>query len=373
MKQQFYNTLDFFIPAALKDAIYNAEQDRARGSVFVLLSYLSLAIPAFIVAALLIDLSSLSNEVLLVSLGASVCVYTIALIAFYKTGNLWLAGNLFGLSFYQSTLIAAFTQPEQYFAFTMLHILSLPLLISHIANYASGIVWLFIINLTPLVIISADLREMPLIYLPSWLITSATLFLAMTLSHYYRESMVWRLRYECLQFEFAASHDGLTGLVNRITFDRRLQESIDHCRNFNRKAAFAYIDLDKFKLINDTLGHQAGDQVLITIANRLRELVRHSDTVARLGGDEFAILFDHYNFDDVGPLLQRLSSVVNEPIPIDHHDPVRITCSVGVVVCPDDGIEADQLANAADKRMYQQKRLCDADNLILKKPTPTAD
>jgi len=117
-----------------------------------------------------------------------------------------------------------------------------------------------------------------------------------------------RLVNELEKSNVAATHDAMTGLVNRSYFLQRLQDEIHHCQRYKEKFSLIYIDLDNFKIINDTHGHQYGDQVLIETSNRLQHFIRRSDTAARLGGDEFALLL---------PTLHRPSDIngfANQPL-----------------------------------------------------------
>src|SRR6185437_4724923 len=150
---------------------------------------------------------------------------------------------------------------------------------------------------------------------------------------------------------FRAGHDALTGLPNRNLLVDRLHQAVSYADRYERRVAVAYIDLDKFKFVNDTLGHEAGDQLLVEVAHRLQGCVRESDTVARLGGDEFAIvLYDQATEDVTMHAMQRILSSIAEPIHIDGGE-IRTTCSIGFSFFPQDGRDVDTLLKNADAAM----------------------
>lgn len=153
-----------------------------------------------------------------------------------------------------------------------------------------------------------------------------------------------------------AQHDALTGLPNRLLFDDRLGRAVASAARHGRLLAVMYIDLDGFKLVNDTLGHGAGDQVLQVTAQRLQELVRQSDTLARLGGDEFTLLLnDLTDSASVDTVARRIQQTVREDIRIGEHV-ARVTASVGVSLYPDDALDAATLKQQADAAMYRVKQ-----------------
>ena len=150
--------------------------------------------------------------------------------------------------------------------------------------------------------------------------------------------------------------DSLTGLSNRSALSQYLAREIP--RNIRKKTRLfcIYIDLDKFKPINDTYGHKAGDEVLIAVAKRLYDTVRQSDCAARIGGDEFVVLLtDVDNDDDATHLVSRLNFEITSPIYTSVGE-ITVGASMGVAQCPAEGITLDELLNAADNKMYEQKR-----------------
>ncbi|MFO7541710.1 MAG: diguanylate cyclase [Thiobacillus sp.] len=170
-----------------------------------------------------------------------------------------------------------------------------------------------------------------------------------------------RLLYKQLEqynraLESMALHDALTGLPNRRLLFDRLALSIAHAHRNKSTMAVMYLDLDEFKQINDTLGHDAGDTLLRMVADRLVSAVRQEDTVARLGGDEFVIaLWELSQADDVARLVSKVIQAVSHPYRIQGRD-VNITASIGVGIYPTHGDEVGTLMKSADLALYDAKR-----------------
>jgi diguanylate cyclase (GGDEF)-like protein/PAS domain S-box-containing protein len=159
------------------------------------------------------------------------------------------------------------------------------------------------------------------------------------------------------QLSHEALHDALTGLANRILFLDRVAHAIARSQRRPEQVAVLFLDLDEFKDVNDSLGHQAGDVVLRAVAERLRDGVRAGDTVARLGGDEFAILVeDAEGADYVTGLAERLLDELRRPILVDDTE-LEIEASVGIVLAGPDARDADALVRDADIAMYAAKEL----------------
>jgi diguanylate cyclase (GGDEF)-like protein len=155
--------------------------------------------------------------------------------------------------------------------------------------------------------------------------------------------------------EYLAYHDGLTGLPNRSMFSKLLAQRISESRRDDKQLAVAFLDLDRFKQINDTLGHEAGDQLLKEVATRLRGCVRGSDTVARLGGDEFVLLLPELSDSTyAATIAQKILSVIASPFTLIGQE-FRITTSIGISTFPQDGLDEQTLTKNADIAMYQAK------------------
>ena len=155
--------------------------------------------------------------------------------------------------------------------------------------------------------------------------------------------------------QFLAEHDTLTGLPNRNYVSVEFKKRVEKVLAARQKAALIFIDLDHFKDVNDTLGHDAGDQLLITVADRLKNLVRSGDTVARLGGDEFLIIISPVtDAASVESVVKRIQTELPEPIVL-HSREVSVTPSIGISLCPDNGRNINDLMRHADLAMYHAK------------------
>ena len=150
-----------------------------------------------------------------------------------------------------------------------------------------------------------------------------------------------------------AHYDMLTDLANRVLLTQRLQKAIQKAKKNQSKVALIFIDIDKFKQINDLHGHHIGDKVLKEVAKRLKKLVPPEDTIARFGGDEFIILTE--NIDTLKKLTKKIKHLFNTPVIIGTLR-LPIACSLGMSVYPDDAQSLDKLLIDADKKMYREKR-----------------
>lgn len=158
-----------------------------------------------------------------------------------------------------------------------------------------------------------------------------------------------------LELTYSAQHDFLTGLPNRLLLNDRIHQAIALASRHQKQVAVLFLDLDGFKHINDSLGHPMGDKLLQSIAKRLVNCVRASDTVSRQGGDEFVVLFSEADqWEDIAIAARRMLHAVAEVHSVEQHD-LHVTASIGVSVFPDDGLDAETLIKNADTAMYQAK------------------
>jgi diguanylate cyclase (GGDEF)-like protein/PAS domain S-box-containing protein len=166
------------------------------------------------------------------------------------------------------------------------------------------------------------------------------------------------------RIQYLATHDGLTGLANRIMFSELLNLAIHSARRYKRNFAVMFIDLDHFKNINDTLGHEAGDRLLREIANRLTQELRSSDVVARLGGDEFVILVQEVlGAEQVAAVAQKILTALVKPVTLSGQE-CRVTASIGISMFPSDAQDEETLMKNADLAMYRAKE-CGKNNFQL--------
>ncbi|WP_343728914.1 EAL domain-containing protein [Duganella sp.] len=159
-----------------------------------------------------------------------------------------------------------------------------------------------------------------------------------------------------MRLDFMAHHDSLTGLPNRLQFQLQLEHGVAYARRHESRLAVLFVDIDHFKAINDTLGHDAGDQVLVQFAQRLRQCVREVDTVARQGGDEFIILLTELRSSaDAQQVSEKIMKAIAEPFTINGDD-LPVAASIGVAVYPDDDADIEALIEKADLAMYAAKQ-----------------
>ena len=157
------------------------------------------------------------------------------------------------------------------------------------------------------------------------------------------------------RIEYLASHDSLTNLPNRETFNDLLHYAIESAHRHQRRFAVLFIDLDRFKIINDSLGHDAGDVLLVEVGRRLRQSLRSSDVVARLGGDEFVVILEEAaERRDVERIAGNMLSVLSRPLQLSGHE-CHTTASIGIAMYPTDGTDVHTLTKNADMAMYLAK------------------
>ena len=157
------------------------------------------------------------------------------------------------------------------------------------------------------------------------------------------------------RIKYLAYHDKLTGLPNRSLLEDRLSQSIAHARRLKKKIAVLFLDLDRFKLINDTLGHHMGDKLLQETAQRLRRTVRSDDTVCRQGGDEFIVVVqDLGSVDDAAHIAQNVLTTLSAEFEVDS-EKLKVTPSIGISIYPDDAEDIETLIKHADTAMYHAK------------------
>ena len=194
-----------------------------------------------------------------------------------------------------------------------------------------------------------DGREFP-IELTPWAVEDGTSYRFNAFVHDISERKAFER-----QLEHSALHDPLTSLPNRVLLLDRLRHALARGRRDRSSVALLFIDLDRFKAVNDSLGHEAGDRVLIGVADRVTGVLRPGDTVARLGGDEFIVLCeDVQTKDDVTTIADRVLACLNQPFALPGGD-AFISCSIGIALATADGRDAEELLGDADMAMYRAK------------------
>jgi diguanylate cyclase (GGDEF)-like protein/PAS domain S-box-containing protein len=157
------------------------------------------------------------------------------------------------------------------------------------------------------------------------------------------------------RIEYQAYHDAVTGLPNRLLLRDRLTQELGRTHRRKEQVAVMFLDLDHFKLVNDSLGHAMGDRLLQELAGRLSACVRDDDTVARMGGDEFTLVFGAIaRPEDAARMAEKILEAVGRPFSLDGHE-LHVTCSLGIALFPGDGVDPDALLKSADAAMYRAK------------------
>ncbi len=155
---------------------------------------------------------------------------------------------------------------------------------------------------------------------------------------------------------YQAYHDALTGLPNRVSFGERMDEMIARAKRGKNLVGLLFLDLDRFKVVNDSLGHDAGDQLLRVVAKRIHNVARESDMVFRMGGDEFTVMLENLRHaEDAARVAQRLIDAIAESVQLGNHE-MTITVSIGIAIYPTDAADVDALVKGADAAMYRAKQ-----------------
>lgn len=191
---------------------------------------------------------------------------------------------------------------------------------------------------------------------PEWLSISAVRNRAGKLENYLAifSDITLRKREQQELYDLA-THDALTGLPNRFLFSERFRHAMVRAKRASHLVGLLYLDLDRFKPVNDLLGHKCGDMLLQTVAKRLKRSVREEDMIARLGGDEFAVILEHLSRPrDAAATARKLLYALDRPFLLQGHQ-ARITASIGISVYPFDGDDVETLIKRADGAMYRAK------------------
>jgi diguanylate cyclase (GGDEF)-like protein/PAS domain S-box-containing protein len=191
---------------------------------------------------------------------------------------------------------------------------------------------------------------------PEYLAISAVKDAEQQVSHYVGIYSDFHTKEYILErMHYLANYDGLTGLPNRRLFLDRLNVSLSHARRDRHMLAVMFVDLDRFKQVNDTLGHKVGDGLLLAVSERLRNCLREVDTFARLGGDEFTALLPALKHpDDALNVARKFLDCCTQPVTVEGHE-LRFTVSIGIGIYPADGEDAESLLHNADIAMYRIK------------------
>jgi len=293
-------------------------------------------------------------------------IYLAALSLFRWRHSYLLAGNLAVLAVYLSVIAGVLLMGGYSKSPIMPMWIVVPVFVFPLAGPRSGMVWTIVIFLTIMALMISDalgfrawqLADADTLHLIERVMPIGLCFMVVTALIIYErvnQNLHHWLEEERLRFAFKASHDALTDLPNREEFYARLETAVRESTQKQLKMALVYIDLDGFKPINDTHGHFAGDKVLKITAQRLREVLRHTDVAARLGGDEFAlILHGIQKRSDIDLALSKMLHTLSIPIDVEGRE-VRVHASAGVAIFPQDTRDVLALCRLADNAMYKAK------------------
>jgi len=214
---------------------------------------------------------------------------------------------------------------------------------------------IFILSLISIIIVTSALLEYSVTEIALGIIPFFGTLMFMYFFEQRNKNLKELLEAQKEDYAHQAQHDDLTSIANRALFLDRLSHVLKLAKRSNSKVAIIFIDLDRFKEINDSLGHYVGDMVLKEVAQRLQSQIRESDTVARLGGDEFAVIIDTFSSINIlNTIVKKLINSMNEVFIIDDNE-LQVTLSLGITIYPDDGTTVELLLKNADAAMYRAK------------------
>lgn len=359
-----WRVIDLLIPRDIVEFDHRENLYKARALVFVILvAGINQAVNTIILFSLWDSLGHYSAFALLFT-AATIALFGI-LSLFRRTGSFVLVANLYGFTGTVATLClimvtGGFTQSPliPWWPLIIIFIFIMGGWKTACCWGVTGLsAWLWGLNIDPgrfIYIFSPEAIAQSYTY--SVILAGFALLAVMWFFDFYQRQLLSRLQVERDRALFSAAHDPLTGLPNRKTFEHRLEHLIERHKIQGGVDAVLMIDLDGFKLINDNIGHQAGDRVLVTVAARLQHAVRRSDLATRIGGDEFAVLLCDVRYpDDVEPIAIKLHNAISAPIKLDDGTEVSVGASIGIALVTADGDSIETLLHNADKAMYMAK------------------
>jgi len=353
------NFLDQFIQEHLKGDLVS--HSRARMSLLILLLNMLLVFFIFLFRLLFKSIPEAYFGISMYILTGMILFFSILLVILRIRGWIRFVVNIYLLQGFSAIVIIYLLYAGGNMDFLLLLLPALAILSFIFTGLINGIIWNIIISLTHMFLLIHGLGErftgnydQPTILFATYLII---LFSGSTYEYITSRLMV-QLNFERNLYKDKAHLDKLTGIPNRYRFDMFLDNAIIRSHNSDETFALVYIDLNGFKPVNDTYGHNAGDEVLRCIAARLNRTIRHSDLAARLGGDEFAVIFQ--NLKDMKGLkiaVEHLQKAIEEPIEIEVGVKVALSGAMGALLYSRGMGDRDTLVKLADEQMYTAKKL----------------
>lgn len=360
----FFRFFDFFLPATLR----NNPSDLMRGYIIIGMITTNILISFFVLTFLLRFLELEQNMPLGVGL-VVICLiaYLVALMLLKVTESFVLTAN-FLLTILTAVTVVGIQLTGGYWDSPVMQlVLQLPVTGFLLLGLRPGLFWLAVTALICFFIYLSAIFDFGYVQLlhsqalidTMYILLQFTLILivggALIVYETINAQLAKSLNEEKNRFEHKASHDDLTGIPNRFEFFRRLKAAIDEARERHQRLAVVYLDLDGFKPINDLLGHHVGDEALRVVAQRLRHVLRLSDTAARLGGDEFALILPGIHLPiDLELIMPKVLETIRETICVNGVD-IVVRASCGVSVFPVHSEDHSTLCRYADIAMYRAK------------------
>jgi diguanylate cyclase (GGDEF)-like protein len=359
-----FRFFDYFLPATLR----NNPTDLMRGYIIVGMITGNILVSLFVLITLLFFVELEQNMPISVGLDmACIVAYLVALVLLKVTQNIVLCAN-FLLTILTIVILVGIQITGGYWDSPVLQLaLQLPVTGFLLLGLRSGLFWLMVTGVLCFISYMSHvlgfgyvqlLQSQTLIDTMFILLQFTLIFIvggALIIYEIINAQLARKLHEEKNRFEHKASHDDLTGIPNRFEFFRRLKAVIEDASDRDQKVAVVYLDLDGFKPINDLMGHHVGDEALKVVAQRLKEVLRLSDTTARLGGDEFALILPGIHLkNDLELIMPKVLETVKQPICVNGVD-IVVKASCGVSVFPIHSDDHSTLCRYADMAMYRAK------------------
>jgi len=357
-KMKIVDFLDQFIQERLKGDFVS--HSRARISLVILLLNILLMLFIFLFRLIFTSIPEGYFGISLYLLSGMILFISLLLVILRRRGWISFIANIYLLQGFLAVVVLYFLQAEVNGDSLLLFLPALAILSFILTGLINGVIWNLIIVLTHMALLIHSLGEQftgnydhPTILFATYLI----IFFSGSTYEYITSRLMVQLNFERNLYKDKAHLDKLTGIPNRYRFDMFLDKAIVRSHNSDETFALVYIDLNGFKPINDTYGHNAGDQVLRSVAERLNRTIRHSDLAARLGGDEFAVIFQ--NLKDMRGLkiaAEHLNRAIEEPIEIEGGVEVTLSGAMGALLYEKGMGDRDALVKLADQQMYKAKK-----------------
>lgn len=355
--------LDWFLPSDLQQAPDPSTPDRGRALVAILLFAMIQSVAFTLSAVMQIG----REESLVPPLGLGASVLLVIIICFWlirQFAAIQAAAYLFASCMTTAITLLLYRTDTFIGSPFVLHLLLQPFLLFVVAGRRAALFWaLLVIAIggwlgrdhwtTPA--IDDEILLVSVFRISSWPVVILALLSCFWYLDYFNRKLTRRVAQERDLAQYAAGHDPLTELLNRGAFEQRLENSVRRALLNDVSTTLLLIDLDGFKIINDSCGHQTGDRLLQALASRMQKTVRQYDTVARLGGDEFAILMEGAATREVVErITSQLVAALSAPVTCGGKS-IGVSASVGVALCPEDATSPEQLIRYADAALYTAK------------------